>query len=64
MNIDVPVIYENSESPHMAAIHVVPEFQTVPSGGRLEDITDQEGGASPFTHWAVHIHIMTWGKHS
>lgn len=48
----------------MVALHVVPEFQTVTFGGRLEHITDQEGSVSQLTHQAVHIQIITWRKHT
>lgn len=46
----LPVIYVNSERANVVAHHVVPKCQTVPSSGRLEDITDQERSVSQFAH--------------
>lgn len=42
----------------MASIHVIPECQTVPPRGRLENITDEESPVSPLTDRAVHVEII------
>lgn len=59
-----PVIDAELECPDVAAVHVVPESDTVPSSGRLEDFADEKGLVPPLTHRAVHVHIVTWMEKS
>lgn len=46
----------------MISRHVIPKCQTVPSSGRVEHITNEEGPVPPLTHGAVHVQVITYTK--
>lgn len=58
----LPVINAHDESPHTAAMHVVPEGEAVACSGWLHYVTDQDRRVVATTRWGVHVQVVTWRK--